>query len=60
MKRAENSVNAQMNHILFEHDTLIFESAKSKGHQKDKKYLGPWHLKANLLKPRTCPVLALS
>ena len=60
MKRAENCVNAKINHIYFRHDALVFDFAKSKGHQKGETHLGPWHIYANPLKPWMCPLLALS
>ena len=60
MKRAENCVNAKINHIYFRHDALVFDFAKSKGHQKGESHLGPWHIYANPRKPWMCPLLALS
>ena len=41
MKRVENCVNAKINHIYFEHDALVFRFAKSKGHQRGEKHIGP-------------------
>ena len=35
VKRAENCVNAKINHIHFHSDCLIFDFAKSKGHKKE-------------------------
>ena len=35
MKRAENSINAKINHIRFHGECLVFEFTKSKGHQKE-------------------------
>ncbi|NIR17287.1 MAG: hypothetical protein GWN86_26585, partial [Desulfobacterales bacterium] len=60
MKRAENCVNAKINHIYFQDDCLVFEFAKSKGHQKGEEHVGPWHVYANPDKPWLCPVLALA
>lgn len=60
MKRAENCVNAQINHVYFDADSLVFEFAKSKGHQKGEKHLGPWHVYANPHKPHICPILAMA
>lgn len=60
MKRAENCVNAQINHISFGNDCLVFEFAKSKGHQTGEDHVGPWHLYANPHKPWICPKLALA
>ena len=44
MKRAENCVNCKVNHIYFKNDSLVFSFAKSKGHQKGEKHVGPWHV----------------
>ncbi|KAL7527694.1 hypothetical protein ACHAXR_003680, partial [Thalassiosira sp. AJA248-18] len=42
MKRAENCVHAKINHISSEDDCLVFEFAKSKGHQRgEEQHLGP-------------------
>jgi hypothetical protein len=60
MKRAENCVNARINHIYFLHDALVFQFAKSKGHQKGENHVGPWHVYANPHKPWICPVLSLA
>lgn len=60
MKRAENCANAKINHIRFEDDCLVFEFAKSKGHQKGEEHVGPWHVYANPFEPWLCPVLALA
>ena len=60
MKRAENCVNCKVNHIYFRHDSLVFSFAKSKGHQKGEKHVGPWHVYSNPFKPWICPVLALA
>lgn len=59
MKRAENCVIANICHISFHNDSLVFEIAKSKGNQGGEEHLGPWHVYANPLKPHLCPVLAL-
>jgi len=59
MKRAENCVNCKVNHIYFRHDSLVFSFAKSKGHQKGEKHVGPWHVYSNPFKSWICPVLAL-
>ena len=55
MKRAENCTNAKINHILFRDDCLVFEFAKSKGHQKGEEHVGPWHVYANPETPWICP-----
>ena len=49
----------QNNHIHFHGDCLVFEFARSKGHKKGENHLGPWHVYANPLKMRLCPVLSL-
>ncbi|GFH59857.1 hypothetical protein CTEN210_16333 [Chaetoceros tenuissimus] len=61
MKRAENIVDANISHIRWENDCLIFHFAKSKGHQDgSEEFLGPWHVYSNPLKPWLCPVLSLA
>ena len=60
MKRAEICVNAQINHIYFENDSLVFQFAKSKGHRKGEKHVGLWHLYSNPYKLWLSPILALS
>ena len=52
MKISENGVNEKIAHIYFEYDSLIFEFAKSKGHQYGEENLGPWNIYANTNK--TC------
>ena len=49
----------QNNHIHFHGDCLVFEFTRSKGHKKGENNLGPWHVYANPLKMRLCPVLSL-
>ena len=60
MKRAENCVNAKLNHISFMHDSMVFHFAKSKGHQNGESHVGPWHVYGNPQKPWLCPVLSLA
>lgn len=60
MKRAENCVDCKINHIYFEEDCLVFEYAKSKGHQDGEDHVGPWHVYSNPLEPHICPVLSLA
>lgn len=60
MKRAENVVSAKLRHITFRDDSLVFEFAKSKGHQTGEEVLGPWHCYANPVEPHICPVLAFA
>ena len=59
MKRAENCVDAMINHISFGSDCLKFEFAKSKNEQTGQLH-GPWHVYANPKNPHICPVLALA
>ena len=59
MKRAENCVNAKINHIRFEEDCLVFEFAKSKNDQNGEVH-GPWHCYANPEKPHICIQLAMA
>ena len=60
MKRAENCVDAKINHIRFENDCLVFEFAKSKSLPDGGDHVGPWHVYANPHEPHMCPVLALA
>jgi hypothetical protein len=62
MKLAENCVNAKISHIKFSNDDcLVFDFAKSKGHQDGEDHCGPWHVwYANHYKRQMCPVLALA
>ena len=60
MKRAENCVNANISNIYITNDSLVFEFAKSKGHQKGEDHVGPWHVYANPFKPWMCPLLSLA
>ena len=60
MKRAENCVDCKITHVRFEDDCLVFEFAKSKGHQDGEEHVGPWHVYANPLEPHLCPVLAMA
>lgn len=60
MKRAENCVDAKINHVTFENDCLVFEFAKSKGKQNGEEHVGPWHVYANPSQPHICPILAIA
>ena len=60
MKRAENFVNAQIEHIYFKYYSLVFGFAKSKGHQDVEDNLGPWNVCANPKEPWICPLLYFS
>ena len=59
MKQAEYCVDAQINHIQFKHDVYYIGVYQIKKSQKNKKYVGPWHLYTNTLKQYVWPVLAL-
>ena len=60
MKGVGNCVNSKINHIHFHSDSLIFEFAKSKGHQKGENNLGLWNVYATPSKMWSFPVLSLS
>ena len=60
MKRAENCVDCKINHITMRNDSLVFQFAKSKGHQNGEEHVGPWHLYANPETPHLCVVLSLA
>ena len=60
MKRAENCVDCKINHITIRNDALVFQFAKSKGHQNGEEHVGPWHLYANPENPHICVVLSLA
>ena len=60
MRRAENCVNAQIAHIYFEDDSLVFEFSKSKGHQDGEDRLGPWHAYEKPNELCIYPLLALT
>ena len=60
MKRAENCVDCKINHIHIRNDSLVFEFAKSKGHQNGEEHVGPWHVYANPEEPHLCLVLSLA
>lgn len=60
MKRAENCVDCKINHITIRNDALVFQFAKSKGHQNGEEHVGPWYLYANPENPHICVVLSLA
>ena len=60
MKRAENCVDCKITHITIRNDALVFQFAKSKGHQNGEEHVGPWHLYANPEHPHLCVVLSLA
>ena len=60
MKRAENCVDCKINHITFKNDSLVFQFAKSKGHQNGEEHVGPWHVYANPSEPHLCTHLSLA
>ena len=59
-EEGRDCVNAKIKYITFRDDCLVFEFAKSKGNQKGKEHVGPWHVHANPEKPWLCPVVALA
>ena len=50
MKRAENCVTANINHIYFDEDALVFGFTKTKGNQTGDEF-GLWHVYANPEEP---------
>ena len=60
MKRAENCVDCKINHITIRNDALVFEFAKSKGHQNGEEHVGPWHVYPNPEEPHLCLFMALA
>ena len=60
MKRAENCVDCKITHITVRNDSLVFQFAKSKGHQNGEEHVGPWHVYANPLEPHLCVVLSMA
>ena len=60
MKRAENCVDCKINHITIRNDALVFEFAKSKGHQNGEEHVGPWHMYPNPEEPHLCLFMALA
>ena len=60
MKRAENCVDCKINHITIRNDALVFQFAKSKGHQNGEEHVGPWHLYANPEHPHLYVVMSLA
>ena len=60
MKWAENRVDCKIMHIQVKSDSLVFEFAKSKGHQNGEEHVGPWHVYANPLEPHLCVVISLA
>ena len=60
IKSDPNCVDAKISHIGFKNDSLVFQFAKSKGHQNIKYHVGPWHIYENPHETHICPVLALA
>jgi hypothetical protein len=53
-------VDCKIDHIWIEHDTLIFQFAKSKGLPNGEYHVGPWLVYAIPLQPNVCPFLAMA
>ena len=53
-------VDCKIDHIWIEHDSLIFQFAKSKELPNSEDHIGPWHVYANPLQPNICPFLAMA
>ena len=60
MARSESIVTANLHHITWEDDSLVFRFAKSKTDQTGRNANQVWHVYATPDKPATCPVLALA
>jgi len=60
MKRSESVVDCKIDHIWIERDSIVFQFAKSKGHQEGEEHVGPWHVYANPLNPVICPFLSMA
>ena len=59
-EKTENCVDCKINHITIRDDALVFQFAKSKGHQNGEDHVGPRHLYANLEHSHLCVVLSLA
>ena len=60
MARSENVVDAHVDHIFWNNDSLVMQFARTKGDQIGKKSDQLWHVYANPDNPAVCAVLALS
>ena len=61
MERAENCVEAKIEHISFYWDTLMFDFANTKTDQEGIKNIDhPWHVYKNPLEPVVFPLLSLA
>ena len=60
MARADNVVSANVSHVEWHGDSLVFYFAKMKGAQEGECVLKPWHVYGNPLEPEICPLLAFS
>ena len=60
MAHADNVQDANVTHIEWSNDALVFYFAKAKGDQEGDKATKPWHVYSNPLQPHLCPVLAFA
>ena len=59
MKRAKNCVDCKISYITIKNDALVFQFAKSNGHQNGEEHVWPWHLFANPEQPHLYASLSL-
>jgi len=60
MARSENIVHANVLHISWDNDSLVFRFVKTKGDQTGRNKDQRWHVYATPDNPTTCPVLAMA
>ena len=60
IKRDPNCVDAKIIHVAFKNDSLVFQFAKSNGHQNGKDHVGSWNIYKNPRETHICPVFALA
>jgi hypothetical protein len=60
MARSENIVHANILHISWDNDSLVFRFVKTKGDQTGRNKDQKWHVYATPDNPTTCPVLAMA
>ena len=60
MKQEKNCFECKKNHITFKNDSLIFQFAKSKGHQNGEETVGPLYVYANPMEPHLCAHLSVA
>lgn len=60
MARSENIVHANVLHISWDNDSLVFRFVKTKNDQTGRNKDQRWHVYATPENPTTCPVLAMA